>query len=66
MTTTTQRPEDWPGDDFVSTDELLRRHDTRPIVTVEDLAATDDPFESNTEHDDFLTDLYASRRADVG
>ena len=54
------------GYNFVSTDELLRRHDARPILTVEDLAATNDPFESDTEHDDFLADLNASRRADAG
>ncbi|TCK20695.1 hypothetical protein EV378_4656 [Pseudonocardia endophytica] len=66
MTTTPQRPDDWPADDFVSTEELLRRHDARPIATVDDLAATKDPFESDTEHDDFLADLYASRRADLG
>ncbi|MFP5070736.1 hypothetical protein ACLFMI_13845 [Pseudonocardia nantongensis] len=66
MTTNPQRPDDWPTDDFVTTEELLRRHAARPIVTVEDLAATEDPFESDTEHDEFLADLYASRRADVG
>lgn len=66
MTTTPQRPDGWPPDDFVSTEELLRRHAARPIATVNDLGASEDPFESDTEHDEFLADLYASRRADVG
>lgn len=66
MTTTPQRPEDWPADDFVTTEELLRRHAAQPIAIVDDLAAAEDPFESDTEHDEFLADLYASRRADIG
>jgi hypothetical protein len=30
---------------------------------VEELAAVDDPFESDEEYEEFLADLYASRRA---
>jgi hypothetical protein len=60
---------DHPGrgsaDDFVSTEELVRRHGARPITSVEDLAADEDPFGSDEEYEDFLAYLYASRRADT-
>ena len=62
MTTTPEHPEHWPSDDFVLTEELVRRQGVRPIATVEDLAAVEDPFESDAEYEDFLADLYASRR----
>ena len=65
MTSTPQHPGQWSADDFVSTDELVRRQGVRPIASVEDLAAADDPFESDEEHEAFLADLYASRRADI-
>jgi hypothetical protein len=65
MTSTPQHPEQWSADDFVSTDELVRRQGVRPIASVEDLAAADDPFESDEEYEAFLADLYASRRADI-
>jgi hypothetical protein len=66
MTTTPQQPDGWPADDFVSTEELVRRRGVRPLTSVADLAADIDPFESDDEHDAFLADLYASRRADIG
>jgi hypothetical protein len=50
----------------ISSDEsprLVRRQGSHPIVSVEDLAAVDDPFESDEEYEEFLADLYASRRA---
>jgi hypothetical protein len=65
MTSTPQHPEQRSADDFVSTDELVRRQGVRPIASVEDLAAADDPFESDEEYEAFLADLYASRRADI-
>ena len=63
MTTTPEHPEHWPVDDFVPTEELVRRQRIRPIASVEDLAAAEDPFESDEEYEAFLADLYASRRA---
>jgi hypothetical protein len=63
MTTTPEHSEHWPADDFVPTEELARRQGVRPIASVEDLAAVEDPLESDGEHDAFLADLYASRRA---
>ena len=63
MTSTPEHPERWPADDFVLTDELVRRQGVTPITSVEDLAAVEDPFESDEEYEAFLADLYASRRA---
>lgn len=65
MTTNPERPDHLAVDDFVSTEELIRRHGARPISSVAELAADEDPFESDEEFDDFLTDLYATRRADI-
>jgi hypothetical protein len=65
MSSTPPHPEQRSADDFVSTDELIRRQGIRPIASVEDLAAVDDPFESDEEYEAFLADLYASRRADI-
>lgn len=66
MTSAPEQPDSWPADDFVATEDLLRRHRARPVATIDDLAAAEDPFESDAEHDEFLADLYASRRADLG
>ena len=63
MTSTPDHPERWPADDFVPTDELARRQGVKPIRSVDELAAAVDPFESDEEHEAFLADLYASRRA---
>jgi hypothetical protein len=60
VTTTPDEPDSRPVDDFVPTEELIRRQGSHPIASVEELAAFDDPFESDEE---FLADLYASRRA---
>ncbi len=65
MTTTPGQSDRWPVDDFVTTEELVRRQGARPITTVNDVAAAIDPFESDAEYEEFLADLYASRRADV-
>lgn len=65
MTTTPEQPDHWPLDDFVSTNELARRQGVQPIASVSDLAAAEDPFESDGEYAEFLADLYASRRADI-
>ena len=65
MTTTSGQPDRWPADDFVTTEELVRRQGARPTTTVNDLAAANDPFESDAEYEEFLVDLYASRRADI-
>lgn len=62
MTTTPDHPDNWPKDDFIPTEELVRQQGIRPLKSVEELAAVDDPFESDEEYEEFLADLYASRR----
>ena len=63
MTSTPEHPEQWPTDDFVPTEELVRRQGVKPIKSDDELAAAVDPFESDEEYEAFLADLYASRRA---
>lgn len=53
-----------PVDDFVPTDELVRRQGVRPMSSVNEFAL-DDPFGSDDEYAEFLTDLYASRRSAI-
>ena len=50
-------------DDFVTTEELVRRHGARPVSSLDELAAAQDPFGSDEEYEEFLAFLYASRRA---
>jgi hypothetical protein len=54
-----RREEDLP------TEELARRAGVRPITSVDELAEPD-AFESDEELEEFLADLYASRRANLG
>jgi hypothetical protein len=65
MTATPEQPDRWLADDFVATDELVRRQGVQPIISVDELAAPDDPFGSDEEYEEFLADLYACRRAEV-
>ncbi|MFF3853348.1 hypothetical protein [Micromonospora sp. NPDC002575] len=58
-----QVPE-WPTAEHVPAEELARRQGIRPVASVDDLARPG-LFESDEELDDFLADLYASRRAGV-
>jgi hypothetical protein len=46
----------------VSVEELARRQGVRPITSVDELVEPD-AFESDEELDEFLTDLYESRRS---
>lgn len=45
-------------------EELARRQGVKPVASLDDLAQPD-LWESDQEYDDFLADLYASRRSDV-
>ena len=47
MTTNPQKTDRWPDDDYVSTEELVRRKGVRPITSIEDLAA-DPRFDGNS------------------
>jgi hypothetical protein len=60
-----EQPSDWAWDDEVPTEELARRQGIRPLTSVESLAHPD-AWESEEEYQDFLADLYASRRSDAG
>jgi hypothetical protein len=51
-----------PAVERVSVEELARRQGVRPITSVAELIEPD-AFESDEELDEFLVDLYASRRA---
>lgn len=64
MSTTPEAAEHWSADDFIPTEELVRRQGIEPIRTVDDLAQPD-PWESEEEYQEFLADLYASRRSSV-
>jgi hypothetical protein len=46
----------------VSVEELARRQGVRPVESVDDMARPD-LFESDEELEEFLADLYASRRS---
>ena len=54
----------WPRAEHVPATELARRQGVRPVTSVDDLARPD-LFESDDELDDFLADLYASRRGET-
>ncbi|GAA1775118.1 hypothetical protein [Luedemannella helvata] len=54
----------WPSNDHVPVAELARQQGVRPIASADELARPG-TFESDDELDEFLADLYESRRADV-
>jgi len=48
--------------DEVSVEELARRQGVRPVTSVDDMARPG-LFDSDQDWDEFLADLYASRRS---
>jgi hypothetical protein len=62
----TAHPEPMPSwasnDDFVSAEEQARRQGVKPVTSVEDMAVPG-LFDDDAELEEFLADLYASRRA---
>ncbi len=59
----TSAAEVWPGaDEHVPVEELARRQGVKPLRSLAELARPG-VFESDEELDEFLQDLYASRRA---
>lgn len=64
MSTGVEQPDHWPVEDDVPVEELARRQGVQPVKSLDELAQPD-LWESEQEFDDFLTDLYASRRSDV-
>ncbi|MEU8219003.1 hypothetical protein AB0C47_24945 [Micromonospora taraxaci] len=57
-----KRIPEWSTAEHVPAEELARRQGVRPVASVDDLARPD-LFESDDELDEFLADLYTSRRA---
>jgi hypothetical protein len=51
----------WPAEEEEPTEELARRLGVQPVQSV-DAMARPELFESDEELDEFLTDLYSSRR----
>lgn len=62
MSSLHEQPEPWPTGDDLSLDELARRQGMQPAGSLAELAQPD-LWESDTEYEEFLADLYASRRA---
>lgn len=58
---TGRMPEHPQTDEHVPAEELARRQGVRPVMRVEDMFRPG-TFESDEELDEFLADLYASRR----
>ena len=54
-----------PRYEDVPVGELARRQGVHPIATVDELADPD-AFDSDEDLEDFLTFIYASRRAELG
>lgn len=64
MSTSAERLPSWPSDDFVSTEELARRQGVKPLDSADQLGVPG-LFEDDAEYDEFLADLYESRRASI-
>ncbi|MGC5331371.1 hypothetical protein [Micromonospora sp. DT62] len=62
MSSNAESVPEWPTAEHVPATELARRQGVRPVASVDDFARPG-LFESDDELDDFLADLYASRRA---
>jgi hypothetical protein len=66
MTANPQHGPEWLDED-VLTEELARRPGARPITSLKELHALAHPelWDSDEEYEEFLADLYASRRANI-
>jgi len=66
MTVNPAHGSEWADDD-VSTEELARRQGVRPIASLEELDELAHPelWDSDEDYEEFLEDLYASRRSDI-
>jgi len=49
----------------LSTEELVRRSGVQPVTDI-DAMAHPELWDSDEQFEDFITDLYASRRTDLG
>jgi hypothetical protein len=55
-------PTPWPSDDHVPIEGLARRQGLEPVQSLGDLACPE-LWDSDEEYEQFLADLYASRRS---
>jgi hypothetical protein len=67
MTVRAEHQPEWSEED-IQTEELARRVGARPITSVEELHALAHPelWDDDEDYEEFLADLYASRRANLG
>lgn len=63
MTSTAEHTPDWSEDD-VPVEELARRQGVQPVASLEELAHPE-LWDSDEEYEEFLNDLYASRRVET-
>lgn len=63
MTSAEQLPS-WPFEEHVSAAEQARRQGVKPLTSADELAVPG-LFEDDKEYEEFLADLYASRRSDL-
>ncbi|HEU5475219.1 MAG TPA: hypothetical protein VFV67_31635 [Actinophytocola sp.] len=63
MSTDAVQPEHGPVEDDVPVEELARRQGVRPIRSLDELAQPE-LWEAD-EFEEFLADLYTSRRSDI-
>jgi len=61
MPRNSEQPPDSPLGEHVPAEELARRQGIRPVESIDELARPR-TFESDEELDEFLVDLYVSRR----
>jgi hypothetical protein len=64
MTNPEPLPSQPAGEDYVPAAELARRQGVKPLTSADELIQPG-VFESDEELDEFLADLYASRRAAI-
>ncbi len=64
MSTADEQPGKWPAEDDLPIEELARRQGAKAVASLDELAQPD-LWESDEEYEEFLADLYASRRSDV-
>ena len=64
MTSNAERLPNWRSGERVSVEDLAHRQGVRPITSADELARPG-TFESDEELEEFLADLYESRRPGV-